>query len=116
MARKLEFGDIFEGARLVEKLGIREEVIEVAKRAEESKVKKVKIDMGFDLFFSIMSKAISQDAEWEIYKFLSNIFECTPEEVKKTDPLVVFQTIEEIASFEDWAVFIKRVIKAIPKK
>ena len=115
MARKLEFGDVFEGARLVERIGIREEVIEVAKRAEESKTKKVQIDMGFDLFFGIMSKAITREAEQEIYKFLSNIFECKPEEVKKMDPLAVFETLKEVASIEEWANFFKSVAKVIPK-
>lgn len=115
MARKLEFGDVFEGARLVEKIGIREEVAEVAKRAEESKTKKVQIDMGFDLFFGIMSKAITHDAEQEIYKFLSPIFEKTPEEVKKMNPLAVYNTLKDVADLEEWANFFKSVVRAIPK-
>lgn len=114
--RSFETGDLFEGARLVMKIGIREEIEEVAKRANESKDKKAKIDMGFDLFFGILGKAITENAEQEIYKFLSNIFECTPEEVKKMDPLVLFETMEKVASFEEWANFFKRVMKLIPKK
>lgn len=116
MARKLQLTDVFEGGRLILKIGIREEVEEVAKRAEESKEKRVQIDMGFDLFFGILSKAIEADAEKEVYKFLANIFECTPEEISKMDPLVVFNELKEVASFEEWANFIKGAIKLIRKK
>lgn len=113
MARKLQVTDLFEGARLIQKIGVREEIEDVAKRIEENKVKKVKIDMGFDLFFGIICKATENEAENEIYKFLSNILECTPEEVKIMDPLALFETLEEVASIEEWINFFKRVIKAI---
>ena len=69
--RNLQTSDLFSMVRLLTKIGVREEIKDVAKRAEESKTKKVQIDFGFDLFFGIMSKAIKQDAEWEIYKFHS---------------------------------------------
>lgn len=113
MARKLQVTDLFEGARLIVKLGVREEIEDVAKRIEEGKIKTARIDMGFDLFFGIMCKATEAKAENEIYAFLSNILECTPEEVGTMDPLKLFETLEEVASIEEWINFFKRVIKAI---
>ena len=73
--RNLQTSDFFEACSLLTKIGVRDEIRSVAERAEESKTKKVQIDMGFDLFFSILDKATQKNAEKEIYKFISNIFE-----------------------------------------
>ena len=112
--RKFQTTDIFELARVLMKIGIREEVQDVATRAAESKDKKVKIDMGFDLFFGILSKATQKNAEIEIYKFLANIFECEWKEVGEMDPFELWEKINEVASIEKWKSFFKLAAKSIP--
>ena len=114
--RNLETSDIFSGARLLLKIGVREEIQEVANRANESKDKKATIDMGFDLFFGILSKAVQEEAEEEIYKFIANIFECGCDEVRKMDPFDLFEKLKEVASPEKWTNFFKCVAKLMRKK
>lgn len=114
--RSLQTTDVFEAFRLVLKIGVREEVQEVAKRIEESKEKKSKMDLGFDLFFGILEKATQENAENEIYKFIANIFECTPEEVRVMKPTALFEQLMQAADIEEWKNFFGYVRRLITKK
>ena len=114
--RNLQTTDVFSAARLIVEIGVREEIQEVAKRAEESKDSKAQIDMGFDLFFGILSKAIEENNEEKIYKFIANIFECGCDEVRKMDPFDLFEKLKEVASPEKWTNFFKCVAKLMRKK
>lgn len=114
--RTLETTDLFKAFRLVIKLGVREEITEVMKRAEESKTKKVKMDMSFDLFLGILEKAVQEKGEKEIYIFFADLLERTPEEVGKMHPIKLFEELEQVASIEEWKNFFKYVAKLIRKK
>lgn len=114
--RNLETHDIFSAIRLLNKIGVREEIQEVAKKAEESKTKKVRLDMGFDLMFGILEKAAQENAETEIYKFIANLFECEWEEVRKMNPIELLQQLEKVANIEEWKSFFDYVAKLIKKK
>lgn len=114
--RNLRTSDIFSACRLLSAIGIREEVKEVALRAEESKGKKVKMDMGFDLFFGILEKATKKESEIEVYKFISNIFECEWEAVRDMDPVDLLDKLEQVADLEKWKNFFGRVMELMKKK
>ena len=114
--RSLETRDLFSACRLLVKIGVREEVREVAKRAEESKDNKVKMDLGFDLLFGILEKATKEEGEKEIYKFISDLFECDPEEVRVMNPIDLLDKLEQVANFEEWKNFFKRVAALMKKK
>lgn len=114
--RSLRTEDIFKACRLISKIGVREEVKAVAKQAEESKEKKVKVDMGFDLLFGILEKATEENAEKEIYLFIANIFECEWKEVRDMDPVELLDKLEEVADIEKWKNFFKRVAALMKKK
>ena len=114
--RNLKASDIFSACRLLNTIGVREEVRNVAMQAEESKTKKVQIDMGFDLLFGILEKATQENAEKEIYKFLANLFECDWEDVRDMDPIELMDKLEEVADFEKWKNFFKRVATLMKKK
>lgn len=112
--RNLETQDIFAAVRLLNKIGVREEIREVAKQAEENKTKTIRFDMGFDLMMGIIEKASSENSEKEIYKFIANLFECEWEEVRKMKPVTLFKNLEEVANFEEWKDFfgyVKRLTK-----
>jgi len=113
--RKLQTTDVFEAARLILKIGVREEVQSVAMRAAENKDKRVQLDMGFDLFFGIIAKAAEKGAEMEIYKFLAPILECGAEEVGEMDPFELWEKLMEVASIEKWKSFFKLATKSIRK-
>lgn len=112
--RYLDTTDVFAAVRLLNKIGVREEINEVARNAEEKK--KTRLDMGFDLMFGILEKATQENAEKEIYKFLANIFECEPEEVGKMKPVALMKKLEEAASFEEWKDFFDYVKRLMKKK
>lgn len=114
--RNLKTTDIFSLCRLLNKIGIREEIREVAKQAEETKGNKIRFDMGFDLMFGIIEKATEEKAETEIYKFIADIFECEWETVRDMDPLELLEKLEEVAEFEKWKNFFKRVAELMKKK
>ena len=112
--RNLETHDIFSAVRLLNKIGVREEIREVAKQAEENKTKTIRFDMGFDLMLGILEKATSENSETEIYKFIANLFECEWEEVRKMNPITLMKNLEKVANFEEWKSFfdyVKRLMK-----
>lgn len=114
--RNLETSDLFKAGRLIKKIGVREEILEVATRAEESKIKKVKLDFGFDLMFGIFEKAVEEDAEKEIYIFIADLFECEWEEVKTMNPIEMFKKLGNVAKIEEWKDFFGCVVKSIRMK
>lgn len=114
--RGLQTSDIFSAVRVLTKIGVREEIKEVAKQAEESKGKKIQIDFGFDLMFGIIEKAAEQRAENEIYCFIADLFECSPDEVKKMNPVQMFKNLLEVANVEEWKDFFDYVRRLIMKK
>ena len=114
--RKLETSDVFKAGRLLTKIGVRDEIRDVAIRAEENKGKKVKIDFGFDLMFGIFEKAMQENAENEIYKFIADLFECDPDEVRHMNPVQMFKKLEQVANIEEWKSFFGYVRGLIMKK
>lgn len=107
---------VFSAGRLLAKMGIREEVRAIAKQAEESKAKRIQVDMGFDLLFGIMEKAVQENMENEIYEFLADLLECNPDEVRRMKPLELLKKLEHVASVEEWKDFFGYVKKLIMKK
>ena len=114
--RNLQTKDLFSAIRVLNKIGVREEIKDVAKRADESKNQKTKIDMGFDLLFGILEKATQKQAETEIYNFIADIFECGADEVSTMNPVELFSKLEEAACFEEWKSFFKHVAALMKKK
>lgn len=114
--RNLQTCDLFSMVRLLTKIGIREEIKDVVKRAEDSKTKNVKMDMGFDLLFGVLEKAAQENAENEIYKFIADLFGCEPEEVRTMKPIDLFKKLEDVANLEEWKDFFKHVAALMKKK
>lgn len=114
--RNLKTSDIFEAIRLTSAIGIREEIKEVARYAEENKGKKIRADFGVDFLLGILEKAAQENAEKEIYKFFANILECEWEAVRDMDPIDFMDELEKVADWKRWINFFKRVAKAIGKK
>lgn len=114
--RNLQTSDLFAACRILNAIGVREEIREVAKEAAENKTKKVQFDMGFDLMFGILEKATQEKAETEIYKFIANLFECEWTEVRDMDPIEMFEKLEAVADLEKWKNFFKRAATLMKKK
>ena len=114
--KTLGMEEVFAAGRLLMKIGVREEIRSVAKQAEENKTKRVQVDMGFDLLFGILEKAVQENAEKEIYIFIANLLECDPDDVRRMPPLDLFKQLEQVASIEEWKNFFGYVRRLITKK
>lgn len=114
--RSLQTSDIFSAVRLINKIGVREEIKEVAKQVEEKPGKKLRFDAGFDLIFGILERAATQQSEAEIYNFIADLFECNPDEVRTMDPVELMENFEKVADFEKWKNFFGYVKRLIMKK
>ena len=114
--RNLQTTDVFAAFRLISKIGVREEIREVAKQAEANKGKKVQIDFGFDLMFGILEKATQKNAENEIYIFIADLLGCEPNEVAVMNPTKLFKCLLEVANVEEWKDFFGYVRALIMKK
>lgn len=112
--RNLETHDIFEAARLVKALGIKEELKKFCMDANS--VKEItSASVGYDLLYIIFDKATEEKAEMQIYKFLSSFFEIEPEEIAKLDPCEMLDKCLEVADVEKWKAFFSRVAKLIAR-
>ena len=114
--RNLQTTDVFAAFRLISKIGVREEVIETAKKATEIKNKTDQMDLGFNLMFEILEKAVQENAENEIYIFVADLFGCKPDEVATMKPTKLFKNLLEIADIEEWKDFFGYVRALIMKK
>lgn len=108
--RGLRTSDLFDACRLVKKIGIREEIKEIARQAEENKGKRIKVDFGVDLIFGVIEKATTENSEKDIYDFIANILGCGWEDVRDCDPCELLDKLEQVANFEKWKNFFKRVV------
>lgn len=109
--RKLQTRDIFELARVVKKVDLKEELKEIAIKTNKDNEGADEYSLGFDFIFGVIEKFIEKESENAIYEFLSGPFECTPEEVEKIDPFDLVQGIFEIASIEKWKSFLKLAVR-----
>ena len=114
--RTLETRDLFSAYRLLSKIGIREEIKEIALKAEGEKGKASQKEIGFEFLFGVLEKATHENAEEEIYKFIANIFECEWESVRSMNPVEMFDKLEQVADLESWKSFFKRVAALMQKK
>ena len=106
--RNLNFGDMFQLARIIKKLKIKDELKDITSNITE---KSNKMEIGMDLMYAIFDKATEKQTEQEIYKFLSRPFEVKPEEVEKMDLFEVVENFSKVANLEEWKVFLKQAVK-----
>lgn len=114
--RSLQTSDIFSAIRLLTKIGFREEIKAIAKQAEENKGNINQFDLGFDLMLGIIEKAAEQKGEKEIYRFIADLFDCAPDEVRTMNPVKMFNKLLEVANIEEWKDFFGYVRRSIMKK
>ncbi len=108
--RQIQATDIFALARVLNAIGIKEEVKKVAMQANSIQDLS-ESDIGFDFIFSIFEKATQKKAEKELFEFFANIFEEDVETVKKLDPVDFIDRILEAADVEKWKAFFSRAVK-----
>ena len=100
--RSLQTTDVFSAIRLINKIGVREEIKEVARMVEAKPGKKLRADAGVDLLLGILERASTQQGEAEIYIFLADLLECNPDDVRTMDPIDLMEKLEKSYHFFHW--------------
>lgn len=77
--------------------------------------KDITAEVGFDLIFSIMDKAVSENAEEKIFDFLANVFEEDTEIVREMPPAEFLDKVMQAASIDEWKSFFQRVVSLMKR-
>ena len=109
--RRLETHDVFNFARLINKIGAKEALKNVV--LEKNTIEEMTTEsFGYDVLFTLMDVATTESAENEIYDFLAPLFEKTTDEMKHMDPLVLMYGLKDIANWEEWKNFFTLALKS----
>ena len=108
--RKLKTRDVPAFCRCIKKLGLKDKIREVAKKANS--IGDI-WDRGFDFIWDLFDVATELDGEVVIYEFLAGPFEMTAEEVADLDFDVLGANIKQLAAENDLASFFKSAAKSM---
>lgn len=112
--RSLQTRDIFAAARMVNKIGIKEEIKKILMEADSIEdIAKKKDEIGYEVLFSMFEKTSEKNGEKAIYEFLSGIFEMTVKEIEVMDPVECMDNILKCADVEKWKSFFSRVASSM---
>ena len=106
--RKLKTSDIPSLCRGLKKLGLKEEMKQIAQDANEMKDV---WDKGFDLIWQLFDTATETNGESVIYEFLAGPFEMTPEEVADLDLDILIENCKQLAQENNLGAFFKSAAK-----
>lgn len=117
--RKLNTGDIFSAARMVKRLGIKEELKTLvadfsgqdASEDKENSPERSKTEVGIDICFSILEIFTNENAELELYQFLSAPLGISAYEVGCLELERIAEALMKIADIERWKDFLSRVAR-----
>lgn len=102
--RKLKTSDIPVLCRCVKKLGIKDQIKEVAQKANT--VKDVWA-FGFDFVWNLFDIATEEAGEHCLYEFLAGPFEMTPEEVRDLELDILLENLEHMVQNNNLMAFFK---------
>ena len=103
--RKANVNDLFNVARLINDLNLKEDVFKAQKGEED--VERI----GFNLIFDILSKATTKESQQKIYECLSQPFEMEVEAVGEMDITSLVDTFNNCFDIITLKNFINRVNK-----
>lgn len=106
--RKLKTRDIPAACRCIKRLGVKDELLEVAQNADSVKDA---WSRGFEFIWRIFDLATEREGETEIYTFLAGPFELTPEEVGDMDMADLIAALKQLAAENDLKSFFDSVAK-----
>lgn len=101
--RKANTNDLFNIARLVNELGLKDDFFEAQKGKEDLE------KIGYEFVFAILSKATTKASQEKIYQVLCEPFEMTVEEVGLLDIDVLIENCLSCFNFKTVVNFIGRV-------
>jgi len=108
--RNLETQDIFAFVRLIDEVGIKDEL----KTLIMSKDKMTDLtaeSFGYDLMFTLISGASKKKAEEALYEFFSGIMEVPVDDIRHMDAVEFIESALKVADVEKWKSFFASVAK-----
>lgn len=103
---KLRTADVFNGIRLLKKLG----AIDLINRIYEQSAGKPADEFGRNLIFALLDAATEANGEKELYGFLSRPFGVPAKQIPEMDADVFLEKVKETANLREWVDFFTRVV------
>lgn len=91
--RKLKTADIPVFCRCIKRLGLKDQIKELALNAEKASDV---WDFGFEFVWNLFDIATEKNGEEALYEFLAGPFEMTPEDVRDLDIDVLIHNVQQL--------------------
>lgn len=108
--RSLQTQDVFAFVRLIDEVGIKDELKELI-LSKDSIKDLTQESFGYDLIFTLVSGASKKKAEEMLYEFFANILETDKETIRTMDPTEFLEQAIKAADPEKWKNFFGSVAK-----
>lgn len=108
--RNLQTQDVFAFVRLIDKVGIKNE-LKTLILSKDSIKDLTQESFGYDLIFTLISGASTKPAEEALYEFFANIMECDKESLRTMDATEFLEKAVKVAEPEKWKNFFSSVAK-----
>lgn len=108
--RSLQTQDVFAFVRLIDEVGIKDELKELI-LSKDSVKDLTQESFGYDLIFTLVSGASKKKAEEMLYEFFANILETDKEAIRTMDPTEFLEQAIKAADPEKWKNFFSSVAK-----
>lgn len=108
--RSLQTQDVFAFVRLIDEVGIKDELKELI-LSKDSIKDLTQESFGYDLIFTIISGASKKKAEEMLYEFFANILETDKEAIRTMDPTEFLEQAIKAANPEKWKNFFSSAAK-----
>ena len=106
--RSLQTKDVFAMVRLIDEVGIKEELKKLI-LSKDSIKDLTQESFGYDVIFLLVDGACKKNAEKALYEFFGGIFEMDPEKVGEMDPTEFIEKAISAAEPEKWKLFFTSV-------
>lgn len=109
--RKLVTKDLFAMARIVAKMNVKDDLRAIATNSTGQS----RLDVGIDFMLTLLCGASSQAVEKDIYVFLADVLESTPQDIAESDPDVLIKRLTEDEGSKQWADFFSKLVRLMKK-
>lgn len=114
--RKLNGHDVFMALRVMKKIEIKEELVELAKAINDKDNTLTQTTLGAKLILSVLANCGDEAAEKAFFDFLAGPLETTGEVLAETGLSELFAKTEELIQsidVEEWRAFFTSVVKML---
>lgn len=116
--RKLNGHDVFMALRVLKKIEIKEELVELAKAVNDKANNLNQTTLGAKLILSVLANCGDEGAEKAFFEFLAGPLESTGEALAGTELTELFTMTGELIQsidVEEWKAFFTSLVKMLRK-